>query len=141
MINRIMESIGISLHAAFGDDYAIYTESVEQGLQEPCFFPSCIRSAVQLFPGDRFLMENMFCIQYIPVDKDREREECNAVAERLYPCLACIAVAGDVLRGVRRRHEVVDGVLHFYVNYSAFVCSPATLNAMEEVSECITVKG
>ena len=34
MINSIIESISISLNAEFGDGYTIYTESVEQGLDE-----------------------------------------------------------------------------------------------------------
>lgn len=38
MINSIIESISISLNAEFGDEYTTYTESVEQGLNEPCFF-------------------------------------------------------------------------------------------------------
>ena len=42
MINSIIEGISASLNAEFGDDYTIYTENVEQGLKEPCFFISCI---------------------------------------------------------------------------------------------------
>lgn len=37
MINKIIDGISISLNAEFGDDYKIYTESIEQGLKEPCF--------------------------------------------------------------------------------------------------------
>ena len=42
MINSIIDSIGISLNAEFGDKYTIYSESIEQGLKEPCFFISCL---------------------------------------------------------------------------------------------------
>ena len=38
MINSIIEGISIAINTEFEDVYTIYTESVEQGLKEPCFF-------------------------------------------------------------------------------------------------------
>ena len=38
MLNEIVQGIARRLNAAFGDDYEIYQNKVEQGLQEPCFF-------------------------------------------------------------------------------------------------------
>lgn len=87
MINSIIESISISLNAEFGDEYTTYTESVEQGLNEPCFFVFCINPTNRVFLGKRYFRENQFCIQYFPADKDRAKEECNAVAERLFHAL------------------------------------------------------
>ena len=49
MINSIIEGISISLNAEFGDDYTTYTESVEQGLNEPCFFLFCINPQTGCF--------------------------------------------------------------------------------------------
>ena len=37
MINEVVDSIAISLFQEFGEEYSIYTDTVEQGLQEPCF--------------------------------------------------------------------------------------------------------
>ena len=82
MIRSITEAVCIALSVEFGDGYTIYTESVEQGLKEPCFFVSCIHSAGRKFPGRRYFRENQFCIQYLPADRDREAEECSTVAER-----------------------------------------------------------
>ena len=75
MINSIIESISISLNAEFGDEYTTYTESVEQGLNEPCFFVFCINPTDRLFLGKRYFRENQFCLQYFPADKDRAKEE------------------------------------------------------------------
>lgn len=141
MINAITESISISLNAEFGDEYTTYTESVEQGLNEPCFFVFCINPTNRLFLGKRYFRENQFCIQYFPADADREREECNAVAERLFSCLEYITVTGDLERGTKMKYEVVDGVLNFFVNYDLFVYKVETADAMEEISENVTVKG
>lgn len=141
MINSIIESISISLNAEFGDDYTIYTESVEQGLNEPCFFLSCINPTHRLFLGNRYFRENQFCIQYFPTVKDRAKEECSTIAERLFLCLECICVAGDWVRGTKMRYEVVDGVLNFFINYDLFVYKVVASEAMKEISENVTVKG
>ena len=54
MINSIIEGISISLNAEFGDNYTTYTESVEQGLKEPCFFVFCINPTNRVFLGKRY---------------------------------------------------------------------------------------
>lgn len=141
MINSIIESISISLNAEFGDDYTIYTESVEQGLNEPCFFIFCLNPTNRVFLGKRYFRENGFCLQYLPADKDQAREECNAVAERLYSCLEYITVTGDLVRGTKMSYEVIDGVLNFFVNYDLFFYKSTSSDAMEEISESVTMKG
>lgn len=141
MINSIIQSISISLNAEFGDDYTIYTESVEQGLNEPCFFIFCLNPTNRVFLGKRYFRENGFCLQYLPADKDQAREECNAVAERLYSCLEYITVTGDLVRGTKMSYEVIDGVLNFFVNYDLFFYKSTSSDAMEEISESVTMKG
>ncbi len=141
MINSIIESIGVSLNAEFGDEYIIYTESIEQGLSEPCFFLFCINPTSRVFLKNRYFRENQFCIQYFPDDKDRAKEECNAVAERLFLCLEYITVTGDLVRGTKMKYEIVDGVLNFFVNYDLFVYKVVTPDVMEEISENVTMKG
>ena len=121
MINSIIEGISISLNAEFGDNYTTYTESVEQGLKEPCFFVFCINPTNRVFLGKRYFKTNQMCIQYFPVDKDRKKEECNAVSERLFDCLEYITVSGDLVRGTKMNAEIVDGVLNFFVNYDFYV--------------------
>lgn len=141
MINSIIESISISLNAEFGDEYITYTESVEQGLNKPCFFLFCVNSTNRVFLGKRYLRENQFCLQYLPADEGRANEECNAVAKRLFSCLEYITVTGDLVRGTKMKYEIVDGVLNFFVNYDLFVYKVEPVDAMEEISEKVTVKG
>lgn len=140
MINSIIESISISLYTEFGDDYTIYTESIEQGLQEPCFFVFCINPTNQLFLGKRYFRENGFCLQYFPKDENQAKQEENAVAERLYSCLEYISVSGKLLRGTKMKYQIVDGVLNFFVNYDFFVYKTVDLNIMEKLSKDVTVK-
>ena len=140
MINSIIEAISISLNAEFGDDYTIYTESVEQGLNEPCFFVSCINPTNKLFFGKRYFRKNQFCIQYFPANKDREKEECNEVAERLFSCLEYITVTGDLVRGTKMNCDVVDGVLNFFVNYDLFIYKNINSAPMEEISKNVSAR-
>ncbi len=140
MINSIIESISISLYTEFGDDYTIYTESIEQGLQEPCFFVFCINPTNQLFLGKRYFRENGFCIQYFPKDENQAKQEGNAVAERLYSCLEYISVSRKLLRGTKMKYQIVDGVLNFFVNYDFFVYKKTNPDFMEELSKNINVE-
>lgn len=142
MINSIVEAISISLNAEFGDEYTTYTESVEQGLKEPCFFVFCINPINRVFLGKRYFRQNQMCIQYFPADEDQIQEECNAVAERLFDCLEYITVTEDLVRGTKMNSEIVDGVLNFFVNYDFFVRKvEQNDNVMEEISESVAMKG
>jgi hypothetical protein len=120
MINKIIDAISISLNTAFGDGYEIYTESIEQGLQEPCFSVFCLNPTNALFRNNKYFRTNQFCIQYFP-STDEPKAECNAVLEKLYDCLELITVTDDLTRGSRMNGEIVDGVLNFFINYNMFV--------------------
>lgn len=120
MINKIIDAISISLNSAFGDGYEIYTESIEQGLQEPCFSVFCLNPTNNLFRNNKYFRNNQFCIQYFP-STDEPKAECNTVLEKLFDCMELITVNGDLTRGSRMNGEVVDGVLNFFINYNMFV--------------------
>ncbi|WP_334303291.1 phage tail terminator family protein, partial [Clostridioides difficile] len=38
MLNNIIDGISVKLDKSFGEKYTIYSEDVEQGINEPCFF-------------------------------------------------------------------------------------------------------
>ena len=51
-------------------------------------------------------------------------------------------MGGDLVMGTKMRYEVVDGILHFFVNYDLFVYRMVeSVSAMEEVSSETSVKG
>lgn len=142
MINSIIESISITLNAEFGDKYKIHREEKRQGLKEPCFFIQCLNPTEELFFWKRYFRKNQFCIQYFPENKLHWKEECYAVGERLFSCLEYLDVGGDLVMGTKRKYEVVDGILHFFVNYDLFVYKVAEpVPFMEEVSSETHVKG
>lgn len=142
MINSIIEAISISLNAEFGENYEIYSEAKKQDLKEPCFFISCINPTSKLFLGKRYFRKNQFCVQYFPKSQAKEKEECNAVAERLFLCLEWLDVRGDAVMGTKMSAEVSDGILHFFVNYDMFVYRVREeIPVMEEIYTKASVKG
>lgn len=133
MINKIIDGISISLNAEFGEKYKIYTESIEQGLKEPCFSILCVNPTNNLFRDKKYFRKNLFCIQYFPSTHDKYNE-CNAVLERLYDCLEIINIDSDLQRGIKMHGEIVDGVLNFFVNYDMFVYKIYKEDKMEKMN-------
>lgn len=141
MINAIIESISITLNAEFGDRYKNYREEKKQDLEEPCFFIQCLNPTQKLFLGKKYFRNNMFCIQYFP-ETENTTEECFGMGERLLECLEYLTVNGDFVRGTQMHYEVVDGILHFFVNYDMFVYKVAEfVPVMGGVSAETSVKG
>lgn len=140
MINEIIESISIALDAEFGEGYEMHMEEIKQGLNEPCFFIQCLNPSSKLFFGKRYFRQNRFCIQYFP-RTDNKQMECNDVAERMITCLEYITVNDELYRGTNMNHEVIDGVLNFFVNYDCFVVRRVeTETEMETVESKTSVK-
>lgn len=120
MINVLIESISIALNAEFGD--------------KPCFIIQCINSTQKQFLGKKYFRNDQFCVQYSPGTAE-EGGECHKIGERLFECLEYLTVNGESVRGTKMNYEVVDGILHFYVNYSMYVYKRADpVPVMEEVS-------
>ena len=141
MINKIIDGISVEINSEFGDPYEIYTESIEQGLKEPCFSILCLNPTISQKLGKRYFRSNQFCIHYFPSSTE-PRSECQTVIERLMTCLEIIEVDGDPVRGTSMNAEIVDGVLSFFVNYDMFVYKgTVTESAMEGIDYNTDVKG
>lgn len=141
MTNAIIEAMSAALNEEFGDEYEIHMEEIKQGLVEPCFFISCLNPANTQFLGRRYQRTNQFSIQYFP--KSETQRECNDVAERMYDCLEYITIDGDTrpIRGTKMNHQVVDGVLLFFVNYDFFTRKTEEQTPMETMTADTEPKG
>lgn len=140
MINKIIDGISEAINKEFGDGYDIYTESIEQGLEQPCFSILCLNPTNEQFFGKRYFRQNQFVIQYFP-STDEKNAECNAVRERMFDCLDIIIVNGDQTRGTKMKGEIVDGVLNFMLNFDMFVYRVQELDKMDSHSVSTDVKG
>ena len=141
MINKITDGISVAINSEFGDAYEIYTESIEQGLNEPCFSIVCLNPTVNQFLGNRYFRTNQFCIHYFS-SSNEQTSECNSVAERLFGTLEHIKVDEDIIRGTDMHYEIVDDVLNFFVNFDLFVYKEVEVEPfMETAEQNTTVKG
>jgi hypothetical protein len=141
MLNKIIDGIAIKLNEEFGDGFAIYTESVEQGLNEPCFFIFLLPSSQDQVIGKRYFRRHSFDIHFFPSTKDKNTEVLDVV-DRLNDALEYVTMNGDLIRGTKMHHEVVDGVLHFFVEYNFHVIKePDPGDAMEVIKVGSELKG
>lgn len=141
-VNKIIDGICEALNAEFGDEYEIYTENVEQGLEQPCFSVLVLKPSTEQFLGKRYYRTNLFCIHYFPKSEHEAKEECFDVQERLMDCLEYITVDGDLTRGTGMNGELVDDVLSFFVNYDMFVIKEQESEpTMETIEQNTNVKG
>lgn len=141
-VNGVRDSVITILHQQF-PGISIYGEEIGQGFDKPCFF-------VKLFPvsqgqllGRRYQRSHSFDICYFPVvvdegEANRQNADMHDVAEQLYEVMELIPVVdGDdrLMRGTKMRHEIGEGVLHFFVDYSFQVIKEATLEPLMQMME------
>lgn len=121
MINKILDGISNALNEEFGDEYEIYSEDIPQDFKEPCFFILCLNPAENQIVGKRYHRTHQFDVQYFPRDFKNKFSDIYEIQSRLTDCLEYVNVKEGILRGIKRRGEIVDKVLHFFVNYNIHV--------------------
>lgn len=140
MTNSVVKGIAQALDAEFGENYTIYTESIKQGFNEPCFFISLVSSGNKMVLGNRRFSENLLCVQYFPKDEQRSNEECFGVIDRLVKCLKYITASGDSVMGRKMSGELTDGFLSFFVSYDYYTYLPEELTEMGELERSVYAK-
>lgn len=139
MIDLIISGISNALFEVFG--YDNYASRITQGLSPPCFFIRCMEPSTKRCISTRYLRKNHFVIQYFPESEHDAYTECNSVGEQMFECLEVINADGFFLRGTDMSFDVVDGVLHFLVDYNAFVQREAKRETMGSMQTDNRVKG
>ncbi|MDF2881578.1 MAG: hypothetical protein K0R54_2135 [Clostridiaceae bacterium] len=126
MVNKIKTGISQAIDAEFniGDiEYEIYSESIEQGFDEPCFFITKLTSSEKQIVGNSYDFKSSWDIQYFPSNEPvdgifKKNEECDNVATILTAIMKQITVDSKFVRGINISNETIDSVLHFYVDYN-----------------------
>jgi len=124
VINKVITGISQKLDEIFNavnEEYTIYTENVEQDLKEPCFFIFSLKPDNTKLFGNRYKREYPFDIHYFPKDSENINYECNEVTEKLMSDLEYITVDGSLVRGTEMSSEIIDNVLHFFINFNLIV--------------------
>lgn len=136
----ITDAIAKALYECFGDNYEIYTENVEQGLKEPCFFIETVEKSGGQYLGGKYRRDSSFCIHYFPVSGE-PGAECEEVVEKLFWLLECIPFQDGLIRGTDLCGKVDDSVLHFFVDYNRFILKLPDAESMGKVEIEVESKG
>lgn len=114
-INDIRTAVFHRLSERF-PDIRRYGEEIRQGFEEPCFFVKLLSASQTQELNIRYRRTHSFDIHYFP--QDNSNEEAHDMAEKLYDALELIEYDGVQYRGTGMNHEIVGGVLHFFVDYA-----------------------
>ena len=111
-VNIVKDGVISTLKQRFPNT-KIYGEEIKQGFRAPCFFVKLFPVSQRQVVGRRYKRFHSFDIHYF----GESNEEMHDIADQLYDRMEYIPVNEDLLRGTKMNHEIVDGVLHFFVNY------------------------
>ena len=120
MINRISDAISKKIYDAFGEGCGIYDTTVNQNLETRGFYIKPITPKLIKDRGKLYRRINSFDIIYFPDETD-DMASMYDVGEKLFNELEYIGTDNAMLfRGIDMKYEVIDGILHFFVNYNRF---------------------
>lgn len=117
-VNTIRDGVIQTLSFLFpGMD--VYGEKIKQGFEAPCFFVKLLTGSQDKELGRRYSRSYAFDIHYFPEGEDINLS-AHDMAERLYE-LQNIDIQGGKYRLTGTSHEIVDDVLHFFVDINFMV--------------------
>ena len=135
MFNDLIDGIAIKLFDTFGSQYKIYKENIPQELSEPCFVIKLVQPMQTAKLPNRYLRQHLFDILYFPKSTIKSNEEMLEVADKMFIEMEYITVLDNSTRGCKMHCEIVDNVLHFFVNYDFFVKKEAVeVESMKELT-------
>lgn len=131
MLNEIIKGISMKLNAAFGDRYTVYANDVKQGLDVPCFFIQILKTEISPLLGQRSLTRTPFDVLFFPEDPSNNIEIYD-VAGKMVEAMDYIALPdGSLLHCTGISYEIVDDVLHFFMNVNYTTTKDCKEDAME----------
>ena len=120
MLNEIVNGIGLKLSKSF-NGIDIHKEELEQGFEEPCFFIQLLNPNEKQVLGNRYKQKIDLDIQYFPKNED-DNWELMEMAQKLNNTLELIKTEeGDLLRGLDRNSQFIDGNLHYFITFKPFI--------------------
>lgn len=132
-MNSVIDLISHTLGTAFPTKN-IYTEQVTQGLAKPAFYIHQLEGVHTQEVGNRYRREYSLVVRYFSDKSDQEiNADLLAMADDLTEKLETVSYDGEMLNGYDMKHEIQDGVLHFFVKLRRHVKRPETGVKMEEL--------
>lgn len=136
IVDDIITGISIKLNELFNGKYAIYFDTVNQGLLTPCFIIRKISSEVKQLLKGRKVFYNYFCISFVSSSSNDFSRDIIDTEELLLANMEFIeSKTGERYFGTGINTEVVDGVLHFFINYNCTVREIIKNEHMQELKK------
>lgn len=118
MFDELINAITKRLTEYFSDSVPnIYSENIEQGFIEPCFYISLINSTNTNKLGPRRSRRYKFDVMYF--NDTLGHDNLNSMGDSLTTVLEDIQVGENILHGFDIEYEIRDGRLHLFVEYPA----------------------
>ncbi|MBW7477248.1 hypothetical protein K0T92_21250 [Paenibacillus oenotherae] len=130
MIGMTVDDVLDGIMDSLGEKYPGTTMAVGEAKEDypkPLFAVKLMSVANNREMGRRYQLIHQFKIEYmtlVPTYKG-----LHDTANHLYTILENIAVAGNLIQGRGMRHEIINGVLHFYVHFNFHALSVVTRGA------------
>lgn len=159
MIQDIIDEITYTLNYKI-KDISINLEVVEQGFEKPSFFILPINETEEILIGDRAKRTVTFDVHYFTGEINEPKADLLKVANSLYPVFKRLEKVktdenGEIvideetrkpkfepyLNGFNLHHEIVDGVLHFFVTYKYIVIYNDDVSDNMQVLERVKING
>lgn len=139
-INEIIENVALALRTEY-PDIPVRVDDVAQGLEPPGFHILTLPASIERFPSERYLRRLPLDILYYPAS-DGSNTEMLGIADKLFLLLEFITSSRsgyqNVLHGTGMRHEITDGVLHFFVSYDTMLRREKHSAFMQSLSGHVT---
>lgn len=116
----VVSQVAMKLLDGFKNEITtVYKDTPLEGMVKPCFFIQQLNTThVKGLrnSGERIYFLDVRCH---PNDKeDTKQTYCNAVGHKLFEVLDNITISGKRVTASNMRFEIMDNVLHFFVEYS-----------------------
>lgn len=140
MGDDLIEGIVLKIREQFPQDqYQIYTEQVEQGLQVPCFFVLMNQSEIKRQVGKRFLERYLITVQFFPEDSPiiEKNQAALQVSQKLLDLLEVVPLGDGSVRGRNLKADFLQDRLQIFAQYQFYTIE---VPPQEEYMENLKIK-
>ncbi|BBH19856.1 hypothetical protein Back11_12010 [Paenibacillus baekrokdamisoli] len=104
-------------------DYPVFDEQVTEGSQVPYFMVVETSNGQKKAGNRRVIRSSTFNVHFFP-GLLNPRSECRIMNEWCYEHLSNISFEGNTYQGRDLHAEIVDKVLHFFINFDVHLLLP-----------------
>ena len=118
MYKRLIDAISIQLYELYGISGEI--EQQEQNFEVPCFYIEPL-TVVRVSEINKVQGRNYtFNIRYHQAENE-PLINLNFMGDSLIDDMELLDLKGDLIHGSKMSYKIIDGVLHFFINYNVFL--------------------